>query len=82
MANNSDGEFIECLIHLTKPNGKIRLQFEFENPERWTRKFTGMIMSAFANLLDQNNFFMENKLLTIQLLSFNRTLERDKVMNL
>lgn len=51
MTQNGDGTFVQCLIYLTKPDYTIRLQFEFDNPERWTRKSTGMDMSAFANLL-------------------------------
>ncbi|KIX20081.1 hypothetical protein SY27_16345 [Flavobacterium sp. 316] len=51
MVKDGDKPFLQCLIHITKPNYKIRLQFEYENPKRWTRKSTGMDMSAFANAL-------------------------------
>ena len=51
MSNNGEGTFVQCLIHITKPDYKIRLQFEFDNPERWKPKIIGMDMSEFANAL-------------------------------
>lgn len=51
MTNNGDGTFVQCLIHLSKPDYKIRLQFEFDNPERWKPKIIGMDMSTFVNAL-------------------------------
>lgn len=43
--------FQQCLIHITKPDYKLRLQFEFDDPTRWSPTATGMDMSAFATLL-------------------------------
>jgi hypothetical protein len=51
METDGDGSFLKCLIHITKPDYNIRLQFEFDNPERWKPKTFGMDMSEFANLL-------------------------------
>lgn len=51
MSNNGEGTFVQCLIHITKPDYNIRLQFEFDNPERWKPKIIGMDMSTFVNAL-------------------------------
>ncbi len=51
MSKNGDGAFVQCLIHITKPDYKLRLQFEFDDPKRWAAKSIGMDMSEFAELL-------------------------------
>jgi hypothetical protein len=51
METNGDGSFLQCLIHVTKPDYKIRLQFEYENSKKWGSKSFSMDMSDFANLL-------------------------------
>lgn len=44
-------EFLFNVYHLIKPNYDLYLQFEFDNPERWTRESTIMDMSKFAETL-------------------------------
>jgi hypothetical protein len=48
---DGDGSFLQCLIHITKPDFKIRFQFEFDNPKRWWPGSIGMNMSGFAEAL-------------------------------
>lgn len=51
MAADGDGSFQQCLIHIIKPEYKIRIQFEFDNPKRWWPKTVGVDMSEFAEAL-------------------------------
>lgn len=51
MVNDGDKPFLQCLIHITKPDYKLRFQFEYENPKRWALTSFGMDMSVFANAL-------------------------------
>ncbi|TXD35259.1 hypothetical protein FRC96_11305 [Lujinxingia vulgaris] len=51
MIANGDGAFVQCLIHLTRPDYELRLQFEFDDPTRWKPKKISMDMSEFADLL-------------------------------
>lgn len=51
MVADGDKPFLQCLIHIKKPNYKIRLQFEYENATKWAPISKGLNMSDFANLL-------------------------------
>ncbi|MFT7059252.1 MAG: hypothetical protein ACJASV_001759 [Pseudorhodobacter sp.] len=51
MENDGDGSFLQCLIHITKPDYQIRFQFEFDNPKRWWPGSVGMDMSGYAEAL-------------------------------
>ncbi|MBL4916422.1 hypothetical protein [Szabonella alba] len=51
MTANGDGAFVQCLIHLTRPEYRLRLQFEFDDPKRWAPKKIGLDMSDFAEML-------------------------------
>lgn len=51
MEADGDGAFQQCLIQITKPDYKLRLQFEFDNPKRWWPGDLGMDMSGFAESL-------------------------------
>ena len=51
MAANGDGSFVQCLIHLTRPEYRLRLQFEFDDPKRWAPRKIGLDMSEFAEML-------------------------------
>ena len=51
MDSNGQGAFLQCLVHITKPDIALRLQFEHENPKRWWPEKVSMDMSAFAEQL-------------------------------
>jgi len=51
MIASGDGAFVQCLVHLTRPEYRLRLQFEFEDPTRWRPKKISMDMSEFAEML-------------------------------
>ena len=51
MEQNGEGTFVQCLIHITKPNYALRIQYEYENPERWWPSGPSANMNAFADLL-------------------------------
>jgi hypothetical protein len=51
MEMDGDGSFLQCLIHITKPDYQIRFQFEFDNPKRWWPGSVGMDMSGYAEAL-------------------------------
>ena len=55
MDQNGEGAFVQCLIHITKPDYALRIQYEHENPERWWPSGPSADMSAFAELLRPQN---------------------------
>ncbi|TDK21699.1 hypothetical protein E2F46_14245 [Luteimonas aestuarii] len=42
------GAFVQCLIRLTRPGGRLRLQFVFDAPKRRVPRGIGLDMSEFA----------------------------------
>lgn len=51
MEENGQGAFLQSLLHITKPDIALRLQFEHDNPKRWWPEKVSMDMSAFAEQL-------------------------------
>ncbi|WP_299730324.1 hypothetical protein [uncultured Tateyamaria sp.] len=51
MAENGEGTFVQCLIHVTKPDYALRIQYEYDNPERWWPSGPSADMSEFAEQL-------------------------------
>lgn len=51
MHQNGEGAFVQCLIHITRPDYALRIQYEHENPERWWPGGPSADMSAFAEQL-------------------------------
>lgn len=50
MGSNGEGAFVQCLIHVTKPDYKLRIQYEHDNPKRWSPTISAD-MGDFAELL-------------------------------
>ena len=47
--NEEKGEaWHQCLVHVTRPDFKINIQFEYEDPRRWKPKKVSMDMSEYA----------------------------------
>lgn len=51
MRENGEGAFAQCLIHITKPDYALRIQYEHDDPRRWSPDGPAADMSAFADLL-------------------------------
>ncbi len=53
LAPTPDGKtWQQCLIHITKPDYKINIQFEYDDPRRWSLKKVSLDMAAdYANSL-------------------------------
>ena len=51
MEATGQGAFLQCLIHITKPDYALRVQFEHNDPKRWWPKKISMDMSEFAEQL-------------------------------
>jgi hypothetical protein len=51
MKSESGKEWHQCLIHITKPEMKINIQFEYDDPERWSLKKVSLDMSDYAQSL-------------------------------
>ena len=51
MKTKKDGEWHQCLIHITKPEMKINIQFEYDDPKRWSLKNISLDMSDYAQSL-------------------------------
>ena len=41
----------QCLIHITRPDYKINIQFEYDDPRRWSLKKVSLDMADYANFL-------------------------------
>ncbi len=41
----------QCLIHITKPDMKINIQFEYDDPDRWSLKKVSLDMKDYADSL-------------------------------
>ena len=41
----------QCLIQITKPDYDVKIQFEYDDAERWSPKEISLDMSAFANAI-------------------------------
>lgn len=39
----------QCLIQITKPDYEVKMQFEYDDAQRWTPKEVSLDMSGFAN---------------------------------
>ena len=50
MKDKGEGAFVQCLIHVTRPMYKLRIQYEHNNPKRWWPNQTAS-MQEFAELL-------------------------------
>lgn len=51
MTKDDETTWHQCLIHITKPDLDIDIQFEYDDPDRWTLKTKSLDMSAYAELL-------------------------------
>ena len=51
MAAETGTEWHQCLIHIWKPGPKIRIHFEYEDPERWRPKVKGLDISDFIEAI-------------------------------
>lgn len=51
MRENGEGAFVQCLIHITKPDYDLRVQFEHTDTERWWPRTASPLMSEFAEML-------------------------------
>ena len=51
MKKDKNEEWQQCLIHITKPDYKINIQFEYDDPNRWVLKKISMDMSEYAELI-------------------------------
>ncbi len=48
MKKEKDEEWHQCLIHITQPDYKINIKFEYDDPDRWTPKTVSRDMSDYA----------------------------------
>ncbi len=51
MKKEKDKEWHQCLIHITRPDYKINIKFEYENPHRWSVKGFSGGLNEFAEIL-------------------------------
>jgi hypothetical protein len=51
MKNEKGEEWHQCLIHITKPEMKINIQFEYDMPDRWSVKNISLDMTDYAESL-------------------------------
>jgi hypothetical protein len=51
MKKETNQEWHQCLIHVTKPDFKINIQFEYNDPDRWSLKKVSRDMSDYAESL-------------------------------
>ncbi|MEJ2639041.1 MAG: DUF600 family protein [Desulfosarcinaceae bacterium] len=51
MKKETNEEWHQCLIHVTKPDFKIKIKFEYEDPDRWSLKKISRDMSDYAESL-------------------------------
>lgn len=51
MKKETNKEWHQCLIHVTKPDFKINIQFEYDDPKRWSLKKVSRDMSDYAESL-------------------------------
>ena len=52
LTKSPEGEtWKQCLIHITKPDYKINIQFEYDDPRRWSLKKVSLDMADYANSL-------------------------------
>ncbi len=43
--------WLQCLLQITRPDYRLKLSFDYENPDRWSAQETSADMSAFADAL-------------------------------
>lgn len=48
MKKEKNEEWCQCLIHITRPDYKINIKFEYDDPKRWSPKEVSRDMSEFA----------------------------------
>ncbi|ABC31731.1 conserved hypothetical protein [Hahella chejuensis KCTC 2396] len=51
MAKAEGREWHQCLIHITRPDYKINIQFEYDDPDRWKLKNISRDMREYADFL-------------------------------
>lgn len=51
MAKEKGQYWHQCLIHITKPDMKINIQFEYDDPDRWSLKKVSLDMKDYADSL-------------------------------
>lgn len=51
MVATGDRPFVQCLVHITKPDYALRIQYEYDNPQRWWPSGPSADMSEFAEQL-------------------------------
>ncbi|WP_432248102.1 hypothetical protein ACRAR1_10045 [Streptomyces sanyensis] len=51
MKEEGKGAWHQCLIHITRPDLRIRIQFEYDDPKRWSPKKLSRDMSEYADSL-------------------------------
>lgn len=51
MEKETNKAWNQCLIHVTKPDFKINIQFEYDDPDRWSLKKISLDMSEYAESL-------------------------------
>jgi hypothetical protein len=51
MKKETDKAWHQCLIHITKPDFKINIQFEYDDPKRWSLKKVSRDISDYAESL-------------------------------
>lgn len=48
MATETGESWHQCLVQLWRPGPQMKIQFEYDDPERWRPRITGLDMSGFA----------------------------------
>ncbi|WP_149183129.1 hypothetical protein [Streptomyces sp. TRM49041] len=51
MKKEGKGAWHQCLIHITRPDLRIRIRFEYDDPKRWSPKKLSRDMSEYADSL-------------------------------
>lgn len=65
MEASKQGAFVQCLIQITKPDHALRLQFEHDDPKRWSVAAAIEAKSSFSGMLHLKKrpiiFLLKNK---------------------
>lgn len=48
MATETGAEWQQALVHITRPDHEIKMFFEYDDPQRWKPKITGLDMTDYA----------------------------------
>ena len=49
MEEETGDKWLQALVHLTRPGPQINIKFEYDDPQRWKPKISGLDMSDYAN---------------------------------